>query len=129
MAKLVDFQFSAVALSLITDTDKLTAFFGFWLSTLNIVSLVIQLFFTSRILKHLGVAASLFFMPVGLLLGAVVIFVSPALWSAILIKMSDGGFKHSINKAGTELLALPIPSEIKNKTKAFIDVFIKNKQE
>ena len=126
VANLVDYQFSAVASKKITEADRLTAFFGFWMSTLNIVSLAIQLFLTGRIMKYLGVAASLFFMPLGLFLGAVVILISPALWSAIFIKMSDGSLKHSINKAGTELLALPISPEIKNKAKSFIDVFIKN---
>ena len=126
VANLVDYQFSAVASSIITVEDNLTAFFGFWMSTLNIVSLAIQLFLTSRILKFFGVATSLFFMPVGLFLGAVIILVNPALWSAILIKMSDGSFKHSINKAGSELLFMPIPAEIKARVKAFIDVFIKN---
>jgi AAA family ATP:ADP antiporter len=126
VANIVDYQFSAVASSIITETDKLTSFFGFWMSTLNIISLAIQLFLTTRIMKYFGVAASLFFLPVGLFLGAAVIFFSPALWSAILIKISDGGMKHSINKAGTELLALPIPTEVKNKAKTFIDIFIKN---
>ncbi|NIO49263.1 MAG: hypothetical protein GTN73_07505 [Candidatus Aminicenantes bacterium] len=126
VANLADYQFSAVASQVITETDRLTAFFGFWISNLSIASLVIQLFFTSRIMKHLGVSASLFFLPIGLFVGAVAILVNPALWSAILIKMSDGGLKHSINKAGTELLALPIPIDVKNKAKAFIDVFVKN---
>lgn len=126
VANLVDYQFSAVASQAIGDADRLTAFFGFWMSNLSIASLVIQLFLTGRIMKYLGVAASLFFLPIGLLLGAIAIFINPALWSAILIKVSDGGLKHSINKAGTELLFLPIPPEIKAKTKAFIDVSIKN---
>jgi AAA family ATP:ADP antiporter len=126
VATLVEFQFNAVAIQEITETDGLTAFFGLWMSIFSIASLVIQLFLTNKIMKHLGVAASLFFLPAGLFLGAVAILINPALWSAILIKVSDGSFKHSINKAGTELLILPISSEIKNKAKAFIDVFIKN---
>ena len=126
VANLVDYQFSAVASTIITDTDQLTAFFGFWVSTLSIIALIIQLFLTGRILKYLGVGASLFFLPIGLLVGAVAILMNPSLWTAILIRVSDGSLKHSINKAGTELLALPIALEIKNKAKAFIDVFVKN---
>lgn len=126
VATLVEYQFNSVAIQEITGTDKLTAFFGLWMSIFSGASLIIQLFLTNKIMKHLGVAASLFFLPVGLLLGAVAILMHPALWSAILIKVSDGSFKHSINKAGTELLALPIPQEIKNRAKAFIDVFVKN---
>lgn len=126
VANLVDYQFSAIASSIITVEDNLTAFFGFWMSTLNILSLAIQLFLTSKVLKYFGVTTSLFFMPIGLCLGAVVILINPALWSAILLKMSDGGFKHSINKACIELLALPISTKIKTKVKTFIDIFVKN---
>ncbi len=126
VADLVDYQFSAVASSFITDADRLTAFFGFWISTVNIISLVIQLFLTGRIIKHLGVSVTLFFLPLALLSGAAAILIQPALWSAILIRIGDGGFKHSINNAGLELLWLPIPADIKNKAKSFIDVFLKN---
>jgi AAA family ATP:ADP antiporter len=126
VAHLVDFQFSAIAKEAYPEADGLTAFFGLMSSILNIISITIQIFLTNRIIKNLGVAASLFFLPVALLIGASAILISPALWSAILVKIGDGGFKHSINKASTELLILPVPSEIKAKAKAFIDVFIKN---
>ena len=97
-----------------TGEDKLTAFIGFWLSNLSIASLLIQLLITGRVLKCFGVTISLFFLPFGILIGTVCILFNPALWSAILVKVSDGGFKQSINKAGFELLSLPLPSEIKN---------------
>jgi AAA family ATP:ADP antiporter len=126
VANLADYQFLTIASRAKPEADSLTAFFGLWWSNLNILSLIIQLFFTGRIIKHLGVTASLLFLPCALMIGAAAIFISPVLWSAILIKMGDGGFKHSINKAGTELLAIPIPAEIKNRAKSFIDVFIKN---
>ena len=124
VANLVDFQFSAIASESIQDKDKLAAFFGFWLSNLSVASLLIQLLLTGRVLKVLGVTASLFFLPAGILLGAFCILVAPVLWSAIVIKVSDGGFKQSINKAGMELLALPLPSMVKIQGKAFIDIFI-----
>ncbi len=126
VGNLADYQFNAVASRTITETDDLTAFFGFWMSNLNIISLLVQLFLTGRIIKSYGVGASLFFLPFSLLIGTMTVMVSPVLWSAILIKISDGAFKHSINRGGTELLYLPIPSDIKNKAKMFIDVVIKN---
>ncbi|NIM98004.1 MAG: hypothetical protein GTO24_07990 [candidate division Zixibacteria bacterium] len=126
VANLVDYQFSAVASSAITRTDSLTAFFGFWMSNLSLFSLLIQLGLTGRALKHTGVAGSLFFLPLGILVGAVAVLFNPALWSAILIKVGEGSFKHSINKAGVELLALPIPAEVKNKTKTFAYVAVDN---
>jgi AAA family ATP:ADP antiporter len=124
VANLVDYQFNAVASEAIDHEDKLTAFFGFWLSNLSIASLIIQLLLTSRILKYFGVSASLLFLPAGIFIGALCMLFNPALWAAVLIKLSDGGFKQSINKAGLELLYLPIPTDIKNQGKTFIDIFV-----
>ncbi len=124
VAKLVDYQFSAIASDRITGEDQLTAFFGFWLSNLNVVSLLIQLFVTRRVVGVFGVGVSLLFLPVGIFIGALAVLIAPALWSAVLIKISDGSLKQSINRAGMELLALPIPPEIKNQAKTFIDVFV-----
>ncbi len=124
VANLVDYQYNAVASGLIEDQDQLTEFFGFWLSTFNVVSLLIQVFLTGRVIKNFGVATSLYFLPVGVLLGAVAVLGSGALWSAVLIKLSDGSLKQSIHKAGVELLALPVPANIKNRVKAFIDIFV-----
>lgn len=124
VANLVDFQYKAVVKEIITDKDQRTAFFGFWSSNLSIISLAIQLFFTSRILRSFGVGPSLFFLPLGILGGAAALLFFPELWAAIFVKVADGSFKQSINKAGLELLALPIPSAIKPQVKSFIDVFI-----
>ncbi len=126
VATLVDYQFNAVASAVIEQEDELTAFFGFWLSTLSVISLGIQLVLTGRVMKHLGVIRSLFFLPTGILVGSLGVLVSPGLGSAILVKVSDGSFKHSINKAGVELLSLPIPARVKNRVKSLLDVFIDN---
>lgn len=123
-ARLVEYQYSDIASKQIPDEDRLTAFFGFWLSNLSIISLGIQLFVTRRVVGVFGVGASLFILPVGILIGTAAVLVHPALWSAILVKVCDGSLKQSVNKAGMELMILPIPTEIKNRAKAFIDVFI-----
>lgn len=124
VAKLVDYQFSAIAAEKISDPDELTAFFGFWFSNFNILSLLIQVFLTRRVVGKLGVGKSLFFLPISILVGAFSLLFIPELWAAILLKASDAGLKQSVNKSSVELLALPIPIEVKNQTKTFIDVFI-----
>ncbi len=124
VAKLVEYQYTAVAYETIKNPEELTAFFGFWLSTLSIISLLLQLFMTHRVVGVFGVGTSLFLLPAGILIGAVLLFIFPALWAAVLIRIADGSLKQSINKSATELLALPIPIDIKNRTKSFIDVFI-----
>ncbi len=123
-AKLVDYQFSAISSQKITNEDELAAFFGFWFSNFNLFSLLIQLFITRKVVGIYGVGISLFFLPVGILIGALAILILPGLWPAILIKAADGSLKQSVNKSAIELLAFPIPVDIKNQAKTFIDVFI-----
>lgn len=124
VANLVDYQFNAVVEASIGSKDGRTAFFGVWLSNLSIVSLGIQLFLTRRMLSKLGVVASLLLLPLGIFVGAVSILIFPELWAAVLIKVADGSFKQSINKASFELLYLPVPSSVKTQAKSFIDVFV-----
>ncbi len=124
VAKLVEFQYSAIASSQIRDPDQLTAFFGFWFSTSNIVSLGIQLIVTRKAVEFLGVGRSLFVLPGALFAGAATVFYTPVLWSGTMLKLFDISLKQSINKAATELLIMPIPMAIKNQVKTFIDIFV-----
>ncbi len=125
VAKLVDYQFGGLASDIIQDPDELTAFFGFWFSTFNVISLFLQLFMTRRIVGHYGVASTIFILPATIFMASMVIFLFPGLlFGVVLLKMSDGGLKQSINKAAMELLIFPVSTEIKNRTKTFIDVFV-----
>jgi ATP:ADP antiporter, AAA family len=124
VSKLVEFQFSSVASRNFSNPDDLTAFFGFWFSTFNVVSLVIQLFLTKRIVGTFGVGTSLFALPAGITIGSIMLLFSSALWAGIFVKLWEVSVKQSVNKSATELLALPIPANIKSQTKSFIDVFV-----
>jgi len=125
VAKLVDYQFSAIASIHYTNKEDLTAFFGFWFSTFNVISLGLQLFLTRRIMENVGVSRALYFMPVFILLAGTLMLLMPeVLMMAIFLKLTEGSLKQSVNKAAMELLVLPIPTKIKNPAKTFIDVFV-----
>lgn len=126
VSNIVDYQFNMIVSQNIDNEDELTAFFGFWFSNLSIFSLLFQLLFSGKILTQYGLRASLLFLPFSLLIGTAAIFIYPVLSSALLLKVSSGAFKQSINKSGRELLSMPIAADIKNKVKTFIDVFIAN---
>ncbi|HCY88320.1 MAG TPA: hypothetical protein DHV36_24500, partial [Desulfobacteraceae bacterium] len=123
-ARLVDYQFNAIVSHRITDKDQLASFLGFWMSNLNLISLMIQALATRKIIQRFGVGVSLFFLPWGILLGAAATLVHPALWSAVMIKLGEGGFKNSLNKSGMELLFLTVPKRLKSQAKSFIDIFV-----
>lgn len=124
VAKLVDFQFSDFADKAISDPDDLAAFFGFWFSTFNVVALVIQLFFTNRVLTRLGVSSTLLILPLSIALGGLLFLTFPELWVLVLIKGIDGSAKQSLNKAAVELSIMPIPLLEKNQAKSYIDVVV-----
>lgn len=123
-AKLVDYQFSALASARYADEDRLTAFFGFWFSTFNVIGLLIQLLLTQRIVQRLGVSGALFFLPVGLVIGAISMFMVPGLNSAIFSRLTDGSLKQSLHRAGVEMLFLPVSEVVKERIKTYIDVLI-----
>ena len=124
VAKLVDYQFSSISSQKIPDSQELASFFGFWFSTFNIVSLVIQLFITRHILSKRGVSTGLAALPIGIVFCCIALLFIPELWVVIILKGLDGSLKQSLHKSAVELLALPIPSDVKNKTKTFIDVVV-----
>ncbi|WP_046744351.1 Npt1/Npt2 family nucleotide transporter [Kordia zhangzhouensis] len=124
VAKLVDFQFSDFANKAIGNSEELAAFFGFWFSTFNVLALVLQLFFTNRVLSKLGVSSTLLILPLGIALGSLLFITFPELWVLVLIKGIDGSFKQSLNKAAFELSVMPIPLNIKNQAKSYIDVVV-----
>ncbi|MGB5404205.1 MAG: MFS transporter [Robiginitalea sp.] len=124
VAKMVDYQYSHFAAEKITNTEELTSFFGFWFSTLSVVSLLIQLFLSKRILKYFGIGNALIFMPVGILLGSILLLLIPELWVVVAIKIVEGSLKQSLNKAASELVIIPVPIEVRKHAKPFIDIVV-----
>ena len=107
VSTVVDYQFNSIVAESFTDRDKLTSFFGNFFFYLSIASLVLQLIFSSRIIRRFGIGTAMLFLPLGLLAGSVAIFILPALVSAVIVKGFDGVLRYSINKSGMELLYLP----------------------
>lgn len=124
VAKMVDYLFSDFAAAAIPDPEELTSFFAFWFSTFNLLSLVIQLFFTHRIVGIWGVGFSLLLLPIGIFAGSIFFFILPELSAVVVIKAMDGVLKQSVHKSAAELMVLPLSFELKNKTKSFIDVVV-----
>ena len=48
----------------------------------------------------------------------------PQLAIASVVRLLEAGTRYTLNKTGMELLYLPLPSDLKNRTKAFVDIFM-----
>jgi ATP/ADP translocase/HEAT repeat protein len=124
VTSLVDFQFKWVAKQSLNSKDELTAFFGNFYGYLGLGAFLLQLFLTRRLMQNLGIGFTIFLLPVGLLLGSVVLIFFLTLWAAVMLKGPDQLFKHSVDKSTVELLYLPVPPQTKAAVKPFIDTII-----
>jgi AAA family ATP:ADP antiporter len=122
---MVNYQFSAMARARYSNARDLTAFFGnFYGIWLNLLNFVLQFFVTAAVVRRFGVGGTLQIMPLTIGVASAVTASAPAMWSAAAARMSEAASRYTFNKTGMELLYLPLPQELKNRTKAFLDVFV-----
>jgi AAA family ATP:ADP antiporter len=117
-------QFKAIAKAAIPDTDELAVFFGTFNMVAGMVSLLVQLLLTGRVLKGAGVGTALFIVPIALLGGAFGVLVSGTLVAASILKAGDQVLRYSIDKATVELLYLPVSAAQTFRVKSFIDTVV-----
>jgi AAA family ATP:ADP antiporter len=136
VSSFTDYQFQTVAAQHYLKSDKsdeaafnaekqeLGAFMGRFFGRVSLLSFLFQFLLAYRFIRFLGVGGVVLFLPFGLLLGSTVMLVIPGLLAGILLRGSDGVLKYSTDKTARELLFLPVPFDLKAKTKVFIDVFV-----
>jgi len=123
-ASFVDYQFKTASLAAFPETERLTSFLGVFYGRVSLVSLLLQVVFAYRFVRVVGVTGVVMLLPLSLIAGSGFMMVAPGLMAAALLRGADGAFLYSIDKTGRELLFLPIPLDIKKRTKVFIDVFV-----
>lgn len=123
---IVDVQFNEMADRVFPTKDGKAAFFGSFFAYLSGAAFLFQVLLVPRILTSLGVGAALLFLPVSLAIGSLGLLLIPGLWGGVLGKMGDGTFRYSIHKAAAEILFLPVPAEVKRRTKVFLDTTVDN---
>jgi len=121
---LIDYQFKYMAKASFHG-DALTAFLGrFYGRYLNISELILQFFFTTAIVKRLGVGGTLQVMPLSLAGASLFTMASPSVISASLARLVEASTRYTLARTGNELFYMPLPLELRNRIKAFIDIFM-----
>ena len=123
-SKLLDYLFNAVASSHFDDSEALTAFFGFWFSSINVIGLLIQLFLVNPLIDRLGVTYSMSIMPILISASLVAFIYMPILAFGIVMKLVDGSMKQSLYKTSTEINIMPLSTPIRERAKSLIDVVV-----
>ncbi len=121
---LVEYQFQVSAKSGYSG-DRLTAFFGqFYGLYLNLAEFIFQLFVTANVVRRFGVGGTLQISPVSILLSSIATVVSPGVGASAAVRLTEASTRYTLNRTGMELLYMPLPQELRNRIKAFIDICV-----
>ena len=128
---LLDWQFKGIVKAAYAGrTDEMAGFFGALYGWLSVGSFVVQTFVTGAVLRRFGVGVGLLALPVSLLFGSVLILghgwipMMSLLVAASTAKVAEGGLRFSLDKASMELMWLPVPPDIKERGKSFVDTVV-----
>lgn len=121
---LVEYQFQ-VSASTAYKGDRLTAFFGqFYGLYLNLAEFVFQLFVTATVVRRWGVGGTLQIAPACITLSSIATAVSPGVGASGAVRLTEASTRYTLNRTGMELLYMPLPQELRNRIKAFIDICV-----
>ena len=90
----------------------------------NAISVVLQLFAVSRIIKYLGVRRALFVMPIVSLAGYSVLAIVPQLALIFAAKVAENSLDYSLQNTARHALWLLPSREAKYKVKQIVDTFL-----
>lgn len=122
----VEYQFNAMVKEQYDDSQRelvafLGQFFGIWL---NLATFVFQAFLTAFVISRFGVGGALQIMPVSISIASIFTFSAPGVLSTAAARLTEAATRYTFNRTGMELLYLPLPIELRNRTKAFTDIFV-----
>jgi AAA family ATP:ADP antiporter len=123
-ATILYFQQADIAARSFTDRAARTAFFARIDLVVNALTLVTQLFLTSRILKALGVALTLSLLPLLSVIGFAWLGTTPTIAAIVVLQVARRAGNFAIARPTREVLFTVLGREDKYKAKSFIDTVV-----
>jgi AAA family ATP:ADP antiporter len=118
------FQQASIARDSFDDRASRTAFFAQVDLLVNVLTLAVQLFFTARILRRLGVALTLGILPLFTLLGFAALAAAPVIAVLVAFQVLRRAANFALARPTREILFTVLPREDKYKAKSFIDTVV-----
>ncbi len=103
------------------DPGDLASTFGAIYTCLNLLSLLVQVAVTPRLLARFGVGGAMLVLPVIVVCSAGGFALTGAALAILALKLSDGGLRHSLHRVVSEILYLPVPSTVRDGAKPIAD--------
>ena len=122
-SQLMDYQFklSSQGFSSVQATQAFLANVYFYA---NMVSVGVQFFLVSYIMRTFGVVTALLVLPVSLIVSAAGFAAAPSLLTVSLMVVFDNGLNYSLQQTARESLFTPTSRDEKYKARAFINMFV-----
>lgn len=109
----IDFIFKSIV-SHAVPRAALGPFFARFNAIVNATALIFQLTLASRLLQHLGVVRNLCLLPGALGLVAAGVAGTATLPAALVLRGTDGVLRHSLHRAATEILFVPLSASTRS---------------
>ncbi|HVT55230.1 MAG TPA: MFS transporter [Xanthobacteraceae bacterium] len=118
------FEQAAIVKANFSDRGAQTAFFASIDLAVNVLTLIVQLFFTGRIVRWLGVGITLALLPALTFSGFAALAFIPALSSLVVFQVLRRSSDYAIARPTREVLYTVLPREDRYKAKSFIDTVV-----
>ena len=106
------------------NTDSITSFLGQVQLYTSMIGFVIQVWLTSKIQRYLGIGFALLILPISLGITGTIMLLNGVLWAPALARVIDTSLRYTVDKTTREILFLPLPNDLKQQAKPFIDVTV-----
>ncbi|CAN5549510.1 MFS transporter [soil metagenome] len=123
-ATLVYFQQADITRAAFADRAARTAFFAQLDIWVNVLTIIVQIFLTGRLLKWLGVGLTLAMLPMISFIGFLAIGAMPVLWLLALFQVLRRAMNYALSRPAREVLFTILRREDKYKAKSFMDTFV-----
>jgi len=124
LATFLYFQQAHIIRDHFADSADRTTVFAIMDFSVNALTIIVQLFLTGRIVKHLGLGWTLALIPLLLGIGFLILGLTPVLGTIIMLQIIRRAGNYAVMKPAREMLYVVLSKEEKYKAKNFIDTAI-----
>lgn len=118
------FQQAEIVEASFSERAARTVFFARVDLVVNSLTAVIQIFLTGRIVRRIGIALSLAFLPLVCIFGFIAVGIAPTLMTIAVVQVLRRTGNYAVSRPCREMLYTVLPREAKYKAKNFIDTFV-----
>jgi ATP:ADP antiporter, AAA family len=121
--QLVDYQFNVVTKEVFETRDAISSFQGKFNAATQWLPLVV-LAGLRPALQRWGIGVAVLLLPLFMFATTAALAIAFGLWAAVAAKGAETSLRYSAERAGREMLYVPVPDALKLPAKAYIDVAI-----